>query len=211
MQIKCCGFVDPGPAMATGADLAGLVFWPRSKRAVDTHAAVLAEEARAAGLQVAGVFVDRDEAGLRSLAARCRLDVLQLHGAEPLTLVRVLAREHRVWKAFRVGPDFDPDDARRAWDAGAEAVLLDAWHPTEPGGTGHTADWERAAGLALEGPVVLAGGLTPSNVTDAIARVRPWGVDASSGLEVAPGRKEPALVRAFIEATRGAARVLGTP
>ena len=85
---------------------------------------------------------------------------------------------------------------------GAPAFLVDAYSPTLYGGTGHTADWSAARPLAQHYPLLLAGGLTPVNVADAITQVRPWGVDVASGVESAPGRKDPAKVRVFIEAAR---------
>ncbi len=165
----------------------------------------LTSYARGVGVESVGVFVDEPTDAIADLAEAVRLDIVQLHGDRPVSDVAALvACGLRVWQALRTGPDFDPKLARQAWAAGADVVLLDAWHPTEPGGTGTKADWEQAAYVAKEGPVMLAGGLTPDNVGDAIRTVRPWGVDVSSSLEQYPGFKDHFKMRAFLDATRRA-------
>ena len=205
---KICGITTPAAATwaaASGADFIGIVLVPHTPRFVPPdRAAPIARAARRAGALAVGVTSDQPAARLRRLAGRCALDILQLHGDEPPELVALLTRDGLpIWKALRVGPDFDPAIVGTYIDAGAEAILLDAWHPTLPGGTGLRTDPAVAAAVAAEHRVVLAGGLSPTNVADAIATVRPWAVDASSALESSPGVKDPARVAAYLAAAHG--------
>ncbi len=200
---KVCGVTTPvvaTHAAAAGADFVGVVLVPGTPRFVPPDRVdAIVHAVHEAGARTVAVTADMPEADLLALP----FDVLQLHGAEPPALVaRVTAAGRRVWKALRVGPDFDPGLAASFTDAGAEAVLLDAWHPTLAGGTGLRTDPDVAAAIARDRRVVLAGGLGPDNVAAAIAAVRPWAVDASSGLESAPGVKDPNLVAAWVAAVR---------
>ena len=134
------------------------------------------------------------------------LDLAQLHGGEPPVVLERL--QGRAFKALR-STSLAEAEADAEWyaDLGPSAgpdLLLDAYHPQAYGGTGQRADWDTAAALARRYRLLLAGGLTPANVAEAIARVQPWGVDVSSGVETEPGRKDHAAVRAFIAAARGA-------
>jgi phosphoribosylanthranilate isomerase len=148
------------------------------------------------------VFVDAPRDILALTAERAGLDLLQLHGEEPPEAFAGLSR--RALKALRVGDDFSPEMAL-AYEGRAAGLLLDTRRAGEPGGTGRPFDWSRAAGLGQRvGFLMLAGGLTPENVGKAIAVVRPHAVDVSSGVESSPGRKDPARVRAFLEAVRRA-------
>lgn len=203
-RVKLCGLTtlgDVDDASAVRPDFAGIVLWPRSKRAVADPQPLLAR-LREHGIPSVAVVVEGDA---RSIAPRVLgFDVVQLHGEQsPADVAALVAAGHRVWRALRTGPDFDEAEAQAAWDAGAEAVLLDAWHPSEPGGTGLAADRAVAARLARSGPLILAGGLTAANVAGAIAAVGPLGVDVSSGVEESPGRKDSAKMRAFVAAARG--------
>ncbi len=208
--VKICGFTVPehlADGAGMGLDFAGLVLWSGSPRVILSRerARELTSYARGVGVVAVGVFVDEPADVVAEVAEDVRVDVVQLHGARPASDVAALvACGLRVWQGLRTGPDFHPDRARQAWAAGAEAVLLDAWHPTEVGGTGLPADHDAAAALASEGRLILAGGLTPENVGDAIRRVRPWGVDASSSLETYPGFKDHFKMRAFLDAVRRA-------
>ena len=105
-----------------------------------------------------------------------------------------------VWKGLQMSPGFHPDLARDFWQAGAQAVLLDAWHPHLHGGTGQQVDWQVAARLAAQGPLVLAGGLCGDNAEQAVRTIRPFAVDASSSLEVSVGNKDMAKVQAYVRA-----------
>lgn len=210
MKAKICGFTVPehlADAAGLGLDYAGLVLWQGSPRVILSRerARELTSYARGVGVESVGVFVDEPTDAIATLAEEVHVDIVQLHGDRPVSDVAALvACGLRVWQALRTGPHFDANQARQAWAAGAEVVLLDAWHPTEPGGTGTKADWEQAALVAREGRVMLAGGLTAENVAEAIAAVRPWGVDVSSSLEQYPGFKDHFKVRAFLDAVRRA-------
>jgi len=214
VRVKICGIMRPEWAVAAadaGADAIGLVFAESPRQVTQDEAA---EIVRALPPWVApvGVFVDESAASICEIAERVGLDAAQLHGDEPPETVAEL-EPLKVIKAFRIGGEADAKSAR-AWReacrrAGREpdAYLVDASVPGGPkGGTGRPANWDLAARLALEGfrPLILSGGLSADNVAEAIRQVRPWGVDGSSGLEEAPGRKDPDRIRAFIEAVRGA-------
>jgi phosphoribosylanthranilate isomerase len=201
--VKVCGITSPEDAVAAaeaGADAIGLVFWPRSPRAVT------AEQARAIGDALppfvvrVGVFVDAVRDEMARIADSARLDLLQLHGEEPPEAFDGLPR--RALKALRVGEDFAPEDALR-YAGRAAGLLLDTRAAGAPGGTGRAFDWSLARGVREKSRfLMLAGGLAPENVRAAVAAVRPDGVDASSRLEAAPGKKDHARVRAFVEAAR---------
>jgi phosphoribosylanthranilate isomerase len=179
-MVKVCGITnqeDATAAEAAGADALGFNFYPRSPRYVTPEAA---GAIRTTGLRV-GVFVDESPEAVAAAARLARLDVVQLHGSERVGDYLPM----RVWKAFRV--TLGEAD-------GAEAVLLDGPVP----GTGQTFDWDSIA--ATQQRLILAGGLGPDNVGEAIRRVRPWGVDACSRIESTPGRKDHNKMRQFIEA-----------
>ena len=188
-------------AAATGADFLGLNLWPGSRRHVDVATArALADAARAAApaVIVVGVFVDASEDDIVRAVAAAGLDVVQLHGREPVALAAALvARGLTVWRAAAMATDADV--AALAAQPAA-AYLLDT--PTAGhGGSGRTFDWRLAAAAVAAGHrVILAGGLDPDNVAAAIARVRPWAVDVASGVEAAPGVKDPLRVTRFVEA-----------
>ncbi|MEE2829836.1 MAG: phosphoribosylanthranilate isomerase [Myxococcota bacterium] len=214
MKIKVCGITSREQVTLVaeaGADLVGFVLPPDSPRAVDSETArELAEEAAGNGVLSVGIFANDPVDEVESLYYDIGLDVVQLHGNEaPLDVKDLVGRGLTVWKAMAVGPEFRSVRVRQFWQAGAEAVLLDAWHPDKKGGTGEKADWTVAAKLAGEGPIVLAGGLNGGNVAGAIGQVRPWGVDASSGLEKEPGIKDLARVSSYVAATRLVAGLLG--
>ena len=148
---------------------------------------------------IVGVFVDASFETITETIQQVGLGCVQLHGDEPPELLaRFLPH---AYKAIRVRDQRSIEDAQRY---GGEHVLLDAFVPGEPGGTGRTFAWELAAGLARKRRVTLAGGLVPGNVAAAIAAVRPYAVDVASGVERAPGIKDEALVRAFITAAKQA-------
>ena len=210
LLVKVCGITsqdDAALAVAAGADAIGFVFWPRSPRAVSPeHAATIARQLPEAVLRV-GVFVDASSEEMTGVADTVGLDLLQLHGEEPPSALAGLPRP--VLKAIRVGHGFSQDEALR-YVASAAGILVDTRLPGEPlrGGTGVPFDWSLVKGLAERVAfLVLAGGLGPSNVAEAIRAVRPHAVDVSSGVEAAPGRKDPEKVRAFVEAARSAALV----
>lgn len=208
-RVKICGLTTPADARAAalaGADMVGFVFAP-SRRRVDPDTAARAAAPLPLFLWRVGVFVDADYDTLVRTAAQVPLDVLQLHGSEDNALCARLRRAgYRVVKAVRVK---DATSLAGITDLEADAVLLDAAVGTSPGGTGQTFDWRLAAEArellqasrrAL--PLILAGGLRPDNVQDALRTVRPDGVDVSSGVEAAPGRKSPDRMREFVMKVR---------
>jgi len=198
-------------AVESGADLIGVIFYPPSPRSVtpqQAQATVRAVRRAPANVECIGLFVDKGLEAIRRVAADCDLTGVQLHGREPPRLVTVLLEEGLLaLKAFRLR-----GEACLAMLAHYQptAYLLDAYVPGRPGGTGQTFDWEWACRAKRHGPVVLAGGLTPENVGEAVRVVRPWGVDVASGVESAPGRKDPGKVRRFVaEAKRAGGEATG--
>jgi indole-3-glycerol phosphate synthase / phosphoribosylanthranilate isomerase len=203
IAVKICGITneeDARTAVAAGADAIGFVFWAKSPRAVSPAAARAIAATLPPFVLRVGVFVDAEPEEMRRVADEVGLDLVQLHGSETPEMVARAPR--RAVKAIRVGPGFRPEDALR-YGAAAAALLLDTRVDGALGGTGQTFDWSLVRPVR-EGTafVVLAGGLTPDNVGEAIATVRPDGVDVSSGVESAPGKKDPAKVRAFVDAVR---------
>ena len=208
LLVKICGITSPADAalaVAAGADALGFVFWFMSPRKVDPARAVeIARNLPASVLRV-GVFVDRPREEMDEIADAVGLDLLQLHGDEPPEALAGLSRP--VLKAVRVGKGFAGEEALR-YSRCAAGLVVDTRLPGEtqmPGGTGVPFDWSLVEGLAGRVPfLMLAGGLGPLNVAEAIRAVRPHAVDVSSGVEGLPGRKDPGKVREFVEAARAA-------
>ena len=205
--VKICGLTRPQDfraAAEAGARYAGLVFFPRSPRHVDVaQAAALASDAPE-GLARVGLFVDPDDALLDRVLAEVPLDILQLHGREtPARVAEIRARHGLpVMKAVGLAT---PDDLPALWDYGlvADLLLVDA-KPAPgaalPGGNGLSFDWRLLVGQRLLKPWMLAGGLTPDNVAEAIRLTGAQAVDVSSGVESAPGVKDASLIRDFVAA-----------
>jgi phosphoribosylanthranilate isomerase len=208
--VKVCGITSAEDAVAAaeaGADAIGLVFWPGSPRAVTGDEARRIAEALPPFVVRVGVFVDASRDEMARAADAAGLDLLQLHGDEPPEALVDLPR--RALKAVRVGEGFAPEDALR-FEGRAAGLLLDTGGPGAAGGTGRAFDWSLARGVRERARfLLLAGGLSPENVGAAFEAVRPDGVDASSRLETAPGRKDHARVRAFVEAVREAEAASG--
>ena len=209
-RVKICGVTTPADAAfaaACGADAVGLNFYPPSPRYLPPDRAAELVRALPADCRPVGVFVAEDATPVAVLAAALGLGGVQTYAAAP---PRADFAPAAFVPAFRVRDAADLDHVRRfvaaAAAAGrpAAAVLLDSFVPGEVGGTGHRAPWHLLAGFAPGVPVILAGGLTPDNVAEAVRVVRPAGVDVASGVESAPGRKDPGKVRAFVRAARGA-------
>ena len=201
MRIKICGITtiaDAEGCVAAGADMIGLNFVPGSPRAIDVSRARDIADAVRGRAEIVGVVADLDEAQLAARRAAVGLDRLQLHGSEPPELVARLAPH--AFKALRVGSTEDVAEASRY----AGLVLIDAKVAGALGGTGRTVDLALAAPLARARPILLAGGLRPENVADAVRAVEPWGVDAASGVEIAPGVKDLDAVAALVRAARSA-------
>jgi len=208
VKAKICGLTrgDEARRIAElGADALGINFWPGSKRYVSPSAA--AEWLTELGGVVTriGVFVNAGVDEIAALLDAGLLDAAQLHGDEsPGTVAALLARGHRVYKAMGVR---DREGLSHAAAFPGDAILLDAWAPVVYGGTGETMDWALGREAVERWPerrVILAGGLTPENVAEAIRQVGPFAVDVASGVESGtPGRKDLAKVRAFLDAVRG--------
>lgn len=211
LKVKICGVTSAANAAAVveaGADFVGLNFWPRSRRYLaPALASEVAAAIRGAGGAVVGLFVDAALDEIAAVHQGVGLDVVQLHGDEPPAAVDELTRRLRlpVWKAVPLADAGSLEHVRA--HAGAAAVLLDA-PSVGRGGSGQRIPLSLAQQARREFPelsLVLAGGLTPATVAEAVSRVAPWAVDAASGVEEAPGLKDPALVRAFVSAARSAA------
>jgi phosphoribosylanthranilate isomerase len=210
--VKICGLSTPatlGAALAAGADRVGFIFFPKSPRhvSVDT-AARLAEAARGRAVIVA-LTVDADDETLAAIVAGVRPDMLQLHGREtPDRIAALRARFGRpVVKALGVSTPGDLGPLH-AYAAVADEILFDAKPPPGallPGGNGRAFDWRMLAALDLAVPFMLSGGLRPDNVGEAMRVTRAPAVDVSSGVESAPGVKDPDLIAAFVGAARAAA------
>lgn len=202
LRWKVCGITNPDDAacaVAAGADALGFVLWPWSPRAVTLEATAEIAAGLPAEIRLVGVFVDPSEEELRRATEGVRLDFLQLHGDESPAVCAAAPRP--VWKALRLAPGTTPQRAQELADAYPNTTLVvDAGVDGRYGGTGEAADWDAAAHLAAARPVLLAGGLNPDNVAEAVARVRPWGVDVSSGVEAAPGHKDHEKLQAFARA-----------
>jgi phosphoribosylanthranilate isomerase len=201
LAIKICGITtaaDAEACAALGADMLGLNFVPGSPRRVDVPAARAIADSVRGRVEIVGVVADLDEQALLDLRAAAGLDRLQLHGDEPPDLVQRLGAI--AFKALRIGSDADVAAA----DAYEGLILVDAKVKGALGGTGRAVDPALVAPLARRRPVLLAGGLGPGNVADAVRVVAPWGVDVASGVERAPGVKDLAKVASFVRAARGA-------
>ena len=203
-RIKICGVRDATSALVAaecGADAVGFVFVEHSPRFITPEDAWPILEALPPFVQTVGLFADADLEDLLIAKDACPFHLAQLHSVEAEPVVRRCGPD--LIKAVRYEPDTIEHELRR-WSAVGEidALLIDGG----PGGTGERVDWEHLASVASASahPLILAGGLTPENVAEAIATVRPFAVDVSSGVERERGVKDPALIRAFCEAVRDA-------
>ncbi len=203
-RIKVCGLTDLDQARAVceaGADAVGFVFAEKSPRLVSREEVRQIIKKLPPMVQSIGVFVNESVDVIREIVSFCGIDMVQLHGSESPGFCKLLAP--RVIKAFRVRDEMVLNQIED-YRGKVRGILLDAWSRQSEGGTGRVFDW-RIAGDAVSScgmPVILAGGLGPDNVREAVSRVRPWGVDVSSGVEISPGDKDIQKVRRFIEAAK---------
>ncbi|MBD0315582.1 MAG: phosphoribosylanthranilate isomerase [Nitrospiraceae bacterium] len=204
VKVKICGITnaeDASVAVSAGADALGFVFYRKSPRFVEPSVVRTIVAGLPPFILSVGVFVNEDLSIVRAIVDECGLSLAQLHGEETAEYCAKLGRP--VLKALRMK---NPGAVLALADFQAHAhvrgYLIDAYSEQAYGGTGHTVDWGLAAEAARSATVVLAGGLTPANVSGAIRQVGPYGVDVSSGVEAQPGKKDPAKVKAFIEAAR---------
>lgn len=203
IRIKICGITSVDDAQAVvdaGAHALGLVFYEASPRAVSIERA--REIALAAGpfITVTGLFVNAEPEFVDDVIARVPLQLLQFHGDETASYCESFRRPYI--KALRMRPDVDVS-GDIAKHPNASGFLLDAYRPGVPGGTGETFDWNRVP-RDLRIPIVLAGGLTPANVADAIRTTGVYGVDVSGGVEASPGKKDHSKIKTFITNARSA-------
>lgn len=201
IKVKICGITnleDGLMAVEAGADALGFVFFQGSSRNISPEQAADIIRQLPPFVQTVGLFVNEDLATVNAIADRCGLDVVQLHGEESPDYCA--GGKRRVIKAFRVKDDSVLDEMSHYHVA---ACLLDAWSPAARGGTGTTFNWDIAArATATSSTIILAGGLTPENVAGAIAAVKPYAVDVSSGVESAPGKKDAGMVNRFIRSCK---------
>lgn len=206
MKIKICGITKLEDALAAinaGADMLGFNFYPRSKRYISIETCADIQQGikeRGADVISVGVFVNASYETILETLEACSLDLAQLHGDELPELLAKLGE--RAFKAIRPQSVGEALDALEKYPQRVHAptLLVDAYHPSVYGGSGTKGDWSLARELATQKSILLAGGLTPENVEDAVRQINPWGVDVASGVEVGPGSKSEALMRRFCEA-----------
>ncbi|MCE2827497.1 MAG: phosphoribosylanthranilate isomerase [Verrucomicrobium sp.] len=213
LRIKICGITreeDARAAIEAGADALGFVFVPGTPRFIEPGRAAEITRGLPPFVSRVGLFVDADPGLIRAAIDGARLDTVQLHGEEPPEVGRSLRQRVRVVQAFRVrGPETlerlpHHRDSSDAW-------LLDAYVPGTSGGTGARFDWSLAIEACRLGhPVILAGGLKPDNIAEAVRQVRPYAVDVSSGVELAPGIKDAQKILRLVGEARKAAATATT-
>ena len=206
MILKICGITrveDAEHAVAHGATAIGFICWTGSPRYVTPDRIAAIVSALPPAVTTVGVFVNEAIADVQAVVNRTGISVVQLHGderAKDAVALRVpVVRSMSLDNSATLSDEW-PDDT---------TFLLDAADPVQRGGTGRTVDWGMAARVAARRRVILAGGLTPSNVAEAVTLVRPWGVDVSSGVEASPGVKSPDAVAAFLAHARAAFERVG--
>ncbi|MDR3581542.1 MAG: phosphoribosylanthranilate isomerase [Oryzomonas sp.] len=209
IKVKICGITnleDALTAVDAGADALGFVFHPKSPRHVFPEQAAAIIRHLPPFVQAVGLFVDEPLDMVNATADQCGLDLVQLHGVEKPGYCDSVRR--RVVKTFRVKDITSLEPMR---DYRVAAFLLDAWSPAAHGGTGQTFNWEIAACAAQSNRIILAGGLTPGNVAEAVRKVRPYSVDVSSGVESGPGKKDSRKIVDFISNAKNALDRLVAP
>jgi phosphoribosylanthranilate isomerase len=203
VRVKICGITNPEDARAAiefGADALGFVFVKHSPRHVLPRDAALIIKTLPPFITAVGVFADEDPAAIETVIGETGIGIIQLHGEEPPGTCKY---SHPVLKAIRVKSlqSLDPLEGYRHVVA---AFLLDTYTEDQLGGTGRVFNWDIAVEAKQYGRIILAGGLTPENVSDAVRRVRPYAVDVSSGVEMEKGKKDLQKMRLFIENAKAA-------
>jgi phosphoribosylanthranilate isomerase len=197
--VKICGITrleDAHAAVDAGAHALGFLFWPRSPRVIESSRARSIVRTLPPFVTPVGLFVNQPADEVNAIADRVGLGAVQLHGDE--TPAYAEAIERPVLKVVHLGAPSSAEEID-SWPARV-VLLVDVYDREHRGGTGRVADWPRAAAVAAKRRTLLAGGLRPENVAEAIARVRPFGIDVSSGVEIRPGVKDHRLIRALFEA-----------
>lgn len=204
-RVKICGITnldDAAAAAGYGADAIGFIFWERSPRYINEKAASRILKETAPFITAVGVFVNETTDKIRAVIKETGINCVQLHGDEPPESCEDLAADGvKVIKAFRVR---EKKDIQGLIAYPASAYLLDTYREGMMGGTGETFNWDIAVEAKKSGTIILSGGLTPENVSEAVKRVGPYAVDVSSGVEISPGRKDPDKVRRFIKEAKKA-------
>ena len=201
VRVKICGITNVDDALYAadaGADALGFVFYEKSPRYVNPQTAGEIIQALPPFVTTVGLFVDAPASEVRDAVFESRVRLLQFHGSEEPDYCRSFGLDYI--KVFRVK---DKDSLKDIGNYAAAAYLLDAYSDTEFGGTGKTFDWDAAVYAKRFGRVIVAGGLRPDNVAEAVARVNPYAVDVSSGVEAAKGIKDKGAVKMFIANAKG--------
>lgn len=202
IRVKICGMTRPEDvraAVAAGADALGFVFFEKSPRNVTPEEAAELLREVPPFITTVGLFVNAERETIYRVMSSCPLDLVQLHGDESPEFCASLPG--RVVKALRIGGPADLENLER-WPV--EGLLLDAKVKGSYGGTGESFDWSLLENVKTHHPLILAGGLNPDNVAEAVRRVKPFAVDVSSGVESEPGKKDPDKINAFIQRARAA-------
>ncbi|MDP2913236.1 MAG: phosphoribosylanthranilate isomerase [Candidatus Omnitrophota bacterium] len=201
-RIKICGITNKADAVmasSLGVDMLGFVFYRKSKRYVTPAVAADIINALPPYIGKVGVFVCEKPDSVLEIARIAGLDMLQFHGDETPEYCGGFCDNYKVIKAFRVK---DKKDLKCVNDYGVDFYLFDTHKGNSIGGTGETFDWKALEDFEILKPVILSGGLNPQNVGDAIKEVLPYGVDVSTGCEKSPGKKDPELMKKFVENVR---------
>jgi len=200
VKVKICGITNLEDALAAadaGADALGFIFYPESPRFIEPGEVRNIVSKLPVFITTVGVFVNEKEEMIRRIIRESGVQVLQFHGEEsPWLCTRF---REKVIKVFRVR-DLDSIDSMKMYPV--DTFLLDTYHEEVRGGSGKTFDWKIAEKAKEYGRIILSGGLTPSNVGEVIIRIRPYGVDVSSGVEISPGKKDHRKIRDFIREVR---------
>lgn len=203
-RIKICGITNKADAINAsrlGIDMMGFVFYEKSKRFTSALAAKDIINDLPPGIARVGVFVDEEAGKVREIAEDAGFDVLQFHGNETPQFCAAFRGDFKVIKAFRLN---GAQDLKKINDYDVDYYLLDTFKADIIGGTGEVFDWKLLKDFELLKPVILSGGLNAANVGRAISELVPYGVDVSSGVESAPGKKDAELMKKFVEEVRKA-------
>ncbi len=203
VKVKICGITNLDDAMAAvdfGADALGFVFFRGSPRYISPHRAQSIIRNLPPFISDVGVFVNENPEEIEKIVNLTGIDIVQLHGNEAPEMCDI---SRRVIKAIRV-KSLESLDPLIHYKDKVSAFLLDTFSPDIPGGTGQIFNWDVASDAKQFGRIILAGGLTPDNIIEAVRRVRPYGVDVSSGIELAKGKKDHRKMKLFIERAKGA-------
>ena len=206
-RIKICGITrssDAQAAVEAGADAIGLIFYPQSARVVDIDIAAEISSGLPALVGAVAVFVDSDSRDIEKVLSKVAISLIQFHGNESAKDCERFGVPYI--KSVTMEEHVDPQEIAEA-HPNARALLLDSYHKTKYGGTGESFRWERARECRAK-PVILAGGLAPTNVSEAIMVTRAYGIDVSTGVETAPGKKDPQKIRDLIAVVRGCDQIL---